>query len=77
MRLAYSEHWKLKRKYRQGITTKLLEYAISKGEINSDRRWENAYNAIARVPTSGRTLKVVFRRLGPKTYKVITAYWLD
>lgn len=55
----------------------MLEFAIMKGEIDSDRRWGNAYNAIARVPTSGRTLKVVFRRVGSKNYKVITTYWLD
>jgi hypothetical protein len=77
MRLTYSKHWKFKRKYRRDITVKLLEFAILKGEINSDRRWENAYNAIAHVPTSGRTLKVVFRRIGSKKYKIITAYWLD
>lgn len=41
-----------------------------------DKYWENAYNAIARIPPSGRKLKVVYREKG-KTIKVITAYWLD
>lgn len=34
-------------------------------------------NATLRVPPSGRALKVVYRAVGPRKYKIITAYWLD
>ncbi len=70
-------HWKRKRKYRRDITEAFLELAISKGSIVRDRRWVNAYNAIIKAAPSGRTLKVVYRRTGTQTYKIITAYWLD
>ncbi len=75
--LLYSEHWKRKGRYRNDVTDKLLELAISKGAKARDHRWENAYNTLIKVPGSGRTLKVVYRRLGPESYKIITAYWLD
>ncbi len=55
----------------------LLELAISKGRVVRDSRWPNAYNALVKAPSSGRTLKVVYRRTGSQSYKIITAYWLD
>jgi hypothetical protein len=51
--------------------------AISKGRIIRDGRWSNAYNALIKAPNSGRELKVVYRRTGSQSYKIITAYWLD
>jgi hypothetical protein len=75
--LEYSVHWKKKRKYRKDITDTLLELAISKGKTTRDRRWSDAYNTLIKVPSSGRVLKVVYKRTGMQTYKIITAYWLD
>ncbi len=46
------------------ITETLLELALSKGRIVRDSRWANAYNALMREPSSGRMLKVVYRRTG-------------
>jgi hypothetical protein len=77
MQLEYSEHWKLKRKYRSDITDALIEYAISNSNISRDRYWEDALNAICRVSPSGRILKVVYRRLAKNKVMVITAFWLD
>ena len=77
MLLVFSEHWKIKRKYRRTISDKLLEIAISKGKVESDKSWKDVKNAIIQAPDSGRTLKVIYKRLGPETYKIITAYWLD
>jgi hypothetical protein len=30
-----------------------------------------------RIPPSGRTLRVVYRMVGPKRYRVITAFWVE
>jgi hypothetical protein len=51
----------------------LIESAISKGEITRDKGWPNVYNALVRENASGRMLKVVYRRIGPQSYKMITA----
>jgi len=65
------------KEYRSNITDKLLELAVSKGRIVRDGRWADAYNALISAPSSGRMLKVVYRRIGSESYKIITAYWLD
>jgi hypothetical protein len=30
-----------------------------------------------RIPPSGRTLRVVYRKVSPKRYRVITAFWVE
>ena len=72
----YSKHWVRKRKYRPHITDDLMEYCIQNSEVLKDRRWFDAFNAISRIPPSGRILKVVYKTKG-KTIKILTAYWLD
>ena len=76
MHFIYSKHWLLKNKYRKNINETDIEYAILNSDIIKDRKWENAFNAICRVPPSGRILKVVYKRKG-KAYKILTAHWLD
>lgn len=68
------------KKFRPEITDDLIELCIQNSEKLKDRKWENAFNAIARVPPSGRILKVVYRETHKeesKTIKILTAYWLD
>lgn len=77
MQLEYSEHWKRKRKYRADIEDTFIEYAISNSNALRDKYWENALNAICRVPPSGRILKVVYTRLAKDKVRIITAFWLD
>ena len=76
MLFEYSKHWMLKRKYRPDITDDVIEYCIQNSEILKDRRWPDAFNAISRVPPSGRILKVVYKTKG-KSIKILTSYWLD
>ena len=71
-----SEHWKKKRKYRKDITDDSIEYAIKNSNELKDKYWEDALNAICRIPPSGRILKVVYRKEKSKI-KIITAFWLD
>ena len=80
MKIEHSFHWKKQKKYRPEITDDLIELCIENSEKTRDRKWENAYNAISRIPPSGRILKVVYREVykdKSKIIKVITAYWLD
>lgn len=76
MELIYSEHWKKKRKYRKDITDDFIELAINNSNILKDKYWEDAFNAISRIPPSGRILKVIYKRVQQKVF-IITAYWLD
>lgn len=77
MEFEYSEHWKRKVKYRKQITDDLIEYAIKNSDELKDRYWEDASNAICRVPPSGRILKAVYKRISKDKFKIITVYWLD
>ncbi len=72
-----TEHWKRKRKYRLTVTDEVILLTIAHGIRRRDATWEGVLNATLRVPSTGRTLKVVYRMLGPRRYKIITAYWLD
>lgn len=72
-----TEHWKRKRKFRQTVTDEVILLAITRGTRRKDSRWEGVLNATLRVPPAGRTLKVVYRVVGSRKYKIITAYWLD
>lgn len=77
MSLEISDHWKRKRKYRPDITDDAILLTIARGVRVKDARWENVLNSTMRVSHSGRALKVVFRVIGPRRYRIITAYWLD
>ena len=76
MKLIYSYHWIKQKKYRPEITDDIIEICINNSKKLKDRIWEEAYNAICKIPPSGRTLKVVYKERG-KSIKIITAYWLD
>ncbi|MEK6873251.1 MAG: hypothetical protein AABW91_00220 [Nanoarchaeota archaeon] len=76
MNITDSTHWKRKRKYRKDITNDVIEYAIQNSSELKDKHWQDALNAISRVPLSGRILKVVYKKEKGKI-KVITAFWLD
>ena len=71
-----SEHWKKKRKYRKDISNDMIEYAIKNSNILKDKCWEDALNAISRIPPSGRILKVIYKK-EKDNIKIITAFWLD
>ena len=77
MEFTYSKHWIRKKKYRTKISDYMFEYAITNSDEVRDKHWEDASNAICRIPPSGRILKVVYKRIGKNKYKIITAYWLD
>ncbi|MBW3019394.1 DUF4258 domain-containing protein [Candidatus Woesearchaeota archaeon] len=75
MKLEHSVHWKLKKKSRKDIADDLIEYAIRFSPVFRDKNWGDASNAVCHLPM-GRTLKVVYRRMGDR-FKIITAFWLD
>ncbi len=54
----------------------MIEYALNNSKILNDRHWEDTLNAMSKIPPSGRTLKVVYKKIENKIF-VITAYWLD
>lgn len=77
MRIEYSRHWiKKQKKKKKDITDDVIEYVINNSQILRDKYWEDALNAISRIPNSERVLKVVYKRLKEKIF-IITAYWLD
>ena len=76
MRITPSFHWEKQQRFRPEITDDLIEQCIQLSEKMKDKKWEDAFNAIARIPPLGRILKVVYREES-KTIKIITAYWLD
>jgi hypothetical protein len=76
MQVEYSNHWSKQKKYRPNITDDLMEYCIQNSNKLNDKHWQDALNAICRVPPSGRILKVVYKIKG-KVIKILTAYWLD
>ena len=76
MIIEYSKHWAKKKKYRKDITDDMIEYAISNSNELKDKYWEDALNAISRIPPSGRILKVIYKKEKSKI-KIITAFWLD
>jgi hypothetical protein len=76
MKIGQTFHWKKQKRFRPEITDDIIEICIKYSNKIKDRKWEDTYNAISRIPPSGRILKVVYREES-KTIKVITAYWLD
>jgi hypothetical protein len=77
MQFEYSAHYLRKKKYRADIAEYMIEYAIANSDELKDKYWEDASNAICRIPPSGRILKVVYKKIGTNKYKIITTYWLD
>ncbi len=77
MEFVYSKHWKFRFRKRVHITEDVLEYAILHSKVFRDRRWLNASNAIARIPPSGRLLKVSYRKISENKVKIITAFWIN
>ena len=41
-----------------------------------DPRRQGVFQATAQILPSGRTLRVVYRIVGPKRYMIITAFWV-
>ena len=76
MDFEYSYHWKRKKTIRKDVSDDLIEHCISNSNKLKDKYWEDAFNAIARIPPSRRILKVVYK-VKSKTIKILTAYWLD
>ncbi|MBI2110436.1 hypothetical protein HYT51_01510 [Candidatus Woesearchaeota archaeon] len=77
MQIIPSEYWSKKRHTRPDITNDLIEYCIINSNKLKDRTWEEVWNAINRIPPSGRLLKVVYREKGKDIKIIVTAYWLD
>ena len=77
MEIIYSKHWiKKQRDKKKDITNDKIEFAITNSKIFNDKYWTSALNAVARIPPSGRTLKVVYKKLDQKIF-IITTYWLN
>ena len=77
MEIKYSLHWIKKQKSKKkDITKDIIEFAIKNSNTLKDKYWGDAFNAISRIPPSGRTLKVVYRKLNQKVF-IITAYWMN
>ena len=77
MKIKYSKHWLVKHsKKKKDITNDAIEFAIKNSKELRDRNWKDVFNAISRIPPSGRILKVVYKKSNEKIF-IITAYWLD
>ncbi len=77
MEIEYSKHWLKKQKEKKkNITNDTIEFALKNSLILKDKYWKDIFNAISRIPPSGRTLKVVYKKINQKVF-IITAYWLD
>ena len=75
--MEYSKHWMRKHlKKRKDISNNEIEYALKNSQELKDKNWEDAFNAISRIPPSGRILKVVYKKSKGKIF-IVTAYWLD
>ncbi len=80
MKFNYSLHWQEEKIIRKDIRDDIIEFCILNSQKMKDREWPDAYNAIARIPPSGRILKVVYKEIykdKEKVIKIITSYWLD
>jgi len=64
MEFEYSNHFIKKMKYRKDIEHFMIEYCIINSEKIKDREWEETWNAITKIPPSGRILKVVYQIKG-------------
>ncbi|HZX34684.1 MAG TPA: hypothetical protein VFF09_04875 [archaeon] len=77
MLIEESLHWKRKKKYRKNIENYMVEFAVNNSKHGRDRLYTNALNAKALIPQTGKTLKVVFRKIGEDRIKLITAFYID
>ena len=77
MKIEHSIYWSRKKWKRLDISDYMIEYCIIHSNKLKDRTWENVWNAITRIPPSGRLLKVVYREKEKDIKIIITAYWLD
>ncbi len=77
MKFEYSFHWVNQKKYRPEITDDLIEICIRNSQKLKDKNWKEVFNAISRIPPSGRTLKVVYKEISKNIKRILTAYWLD
>ena len=76
MNIIYTRHWRTQKSLkRTEIDDAIIVYCIQHSDKLKDSYWEETWNAIAQIPPSGRTLKVVYT-MRSKTIKVITAYWI-
>ena len=77
MEIEYSKHWlKKHQRKKKDITDNAIEYAIKNSRVMNDRIYKEAFNAISRIPPSGRILKVVYKKINEKIF-IVTAYWID
>ncbi len=77
MKVIYSKHWKRKQeKKRKDIMKDMIEFVLLNSSEMRDKHWANLFNKIARVPPSGRTLKVVYKKQEGKIF-IVTSFWLD
>jgi len=77
LEIVESFHWQKKKKYRKNIEEYMIEHAIINSEHKKDLHHKNAVNATAKIPQTGKTLKVVFRKIGEQKIKLITAFYID
>ena len=77
MEVVESKHWRNKKRFRKNIEPYMIKAVIRNGLLLRDRLHLNVLNAMAVVPQTGKTLKVVFRKIGRDKVKLITAYYLD
>lgn len=77
MQIIESKHWQRKKRFRRNIEPYMIESVISGGPVQRDKIHDGALNAIGFVPQTGKTLKVVFRRITKEKVKLITASYLD
>lgn len=69
MVIVYSRHWLRKHiKKRKDITNDVIEYALANSKELRDKDWEDALNAISRIPPAGRMLKVVYKKSKGKVF---------
>lgn len=77
MEIEFSKHWLKKHiKKKKDITNDAIEFVLINSRETKDKYWKDALNAVSRIPPSGRTLKVVYKKSNQKIF-IITAYWLD
>ena len=63
MEIEYSKHWLRKHlKKRKDITHDVIEFALKNSSESKDKYWKDAFNAISRIPPSGRLLKIVYKK---------------
>jgi hypothetical protein len=76
MKIELSNHLGIHKLVRVGVNEEVIKHCIEHSRVLKDDMWNGALKAMARVPPTGLTLKVVYRQES-ETIKVITAYLLD